>query len=208
VEGLLCHSYLHILANWVGEDIESVVADVAAAVDCTAADLFDPPVAFVVSMDSAVVVDVAVMVVLVLLVEDIVVAKMALLEEKARPYLLKYSCHPLHPNFVATVAMELVAIAHMDCCVAVPAAAVDAAVAEDIAVVATDAAAESAFSNHYHAADAAASDPAHRPAVHPPRDRRRRPRNRRLPGTITLFRDGVDDNNDDSAPPNVVRRRP
>ena len=67
---------------------------------------------------------------------DVVVAKMALLEKKACPCPLDYPCHTLHLNIVVTVAMELVAIAHVDCYVTVPA---DVATADVVAAVAADA---------------------------------------------------------------------
>ena len=49
-------------------------------------------------------------------------AKMALLQEKARPCPLDYPCHLFHHNFVAAVTMKLVVIAHVDYWVVVPAA--------------------------------------------------------------------------------------
>ena len=52
---------------------------------------------------------------------------MALLEKKACPCPLDYPCHTFHLNIVGTAAMELVAIAHVDCYVTVPAAIATAA---------------------------------------------------------------------------------
>ena len=62
--------------------------------------------------------------------------KMALLEKKACPCPLDYPCHTFHLNIVVTAAMELVAIAHVDCYVTVPA---DVATAAVVAAVAADA---------------------------------------------------------------------
>ena len=88
-----------------------------------AADFVSPHDAFVVIIDSAVVVAVAVKVALTLFAVDIVVVKIALLEEKAHPCSLDYPCHLFNQNFVAAVVVELVMIAHVDCCVVVPVAA-------------------------------------------------------------------------------------
>ena len=64
------------------------------------------------------------------------VTKMALLEKKACPCPLDYPCHTFHLNIVVTADMELVAIAHVDCYVTVPA---DVATAAVVAAVAADA---------------------------------------------------------------------
>jgi hypothetical protein len=73
------------------------------------------------------VVTVAVKVIHTLYAADIVVAKMTLLEKKACPCPLDYPCHTFHLNIVVTIAMELVVIAHIDCCKVVP-ATVDAVI--------------------------------------------------------------------------------
>ena len=91
-----------------------------------AADCISPHDAFVVMIDSAVVVAVAVKVALTLFAVDIVVVKIALLEEKAHPCSLDYPCYLFNQNFVAAVVVELVMIAHVDCCVVVPVADVTA----------------------------------------------------------------------------------
>ena len=67
--------------------------------------------------------------------------KMALLEKKACSCPLDYPCHTYHLNIVVTAAMELVAIAHVDCYVTVLAAVATAAVTAAVvaAAVAADA---------------------------------------------------------------------
>ena len=86
-----------------------------------AADFVSPHDAFVVIIDFAAVVDVAVKVVLTLFAVDIVIVKIALLECS-----LDYPCHLFHQNFVAAVVVELVMIAHVDCWVVVHVAAATA----------------------------------------------------------------------------------
>ena len=88
-----------------------------------AADFVSPHDAFVVIIDSAVVVAVAVKVVLTLFAVNIVVIKIALLEEKTHPCSLDYPCHLFNQKFVAAVVVELVMIAHVDCWVVVHVAA-------------------------------------------------------------------------------------
>ena len=78
--------------------------------------------------------------------------KMALLEKKACPCPLDYPCHTFHFSIVATAAKELVAIAHVDCHVTVPAAvataAVTAAVAAAVAADAVDCTAAGFVGHH------------------------------------------------------------
>ena len=89
---------------------------------------------FICGYDAAV--TIAVKVIHTLYAADIVVTKMTLLEKKACPCPLDYPCHTFHLNIVVTIAMELVVIAHIDCCKVVPAtvAIVVNVVAADVTV--------------------------------------------------------------------------